>query len=349
MKPTTTHIAGSVYFPEVIGQPLAKRKLAFYLNGYKANGHLPNMLFIAPKGTGKTYLAKALGRQLTQKGSTKPKDFLEINCSSIKNLKQFINQIVVPHIHHREVTVLMDEASELPKDVEMAMLTILNPNKENSTTFSYEDYTIDFNFYRQTFIFATTEADKIFHALRDRLDRVDLQDYSLKELGEIIKLSLDDIEIDDSVLNEIASVLRGNARQAQKMANNITTYLAAKDSNTFTRMDWEQLKHNISIYPLGLSPKEIQILAFLSEVKSMSLTNLAAKTGLTRTCLQQDFEMYLQRHGLMSIDPHGRSLGMKGKDYLKGLMKSHGPKKVPSSFGYTALAASLGYAPFRGR
>jgi len=335
MKPT--------YFPDVIGQPLAKRKLSFYLNGYQSTGFLPNQVWIAPKGIGKTYLAKALGRCLHAKGTTTPKEFVEINCASIKNLKQFINQIVIPHINHKEVTVLMDEASELPRDVEMAMLTMLNPNKENATTFSYEDYVIDFNFYQQTFILCTTEADKIFHALRDRLDRIDLQDYTHKELGAIVQMSLEDVEIEneDELLLEIASVLRGNARQAQKMALNINTYLAAKGDKKFTRADWEVLKKHIVIYPLGLTSKEIQILAYLSEAKNMSLTNLAARTGLTRTCLQKDFEMYLQAHGLLSIDPNGRSLGVAGHTYLEDFAKSISDGGKPTT-DYVAMAQALG-------
>ena len=50
---------------------------------------------------------------------------------------------MIPHVHRQECTVLFDEASELPKDVTMAMLTMFNPNKDNRTTFSYEDYQLD--------------------------------------------------------------------------------------------------------------------------------------------------------------------------------------------------------------
>jgi predicted ATPase with chaperone activity len=45
------------YFPNVIGQESAKAKLGFRLDNYKASGILPNLLFIAPKGCGKTMLA----------------------------------------------------------------------------------------------------------------------------------------------------------------------------------------------------------------------------------------------------------------------------------------------------
>ena len=46
-------------FPEIIGQDAAKRKLAFFINGYKASKIIPHIMFVAPKGCGKTTLAKA--------------------------------------------------------------------------------------------------------------------------------------------------------------------------------------------------------------------------------------------------------------------------------------------------
>ena len=129
-------------FPDIVGQDRAKKKLAFFHRGYNASSIIPHLMFIAPKGCGKTTMAKAMAKQL--KGSDKPiKTFLEINCSTIKNLKQFFNQIVIPHVNQKECTILFDEASELPKDVTMALLTILNPNEENRTEFAFEDYVVN--------------------------------------------------------------------------------------------------------------------------------------------------------------------------------------------------------------
>ena len=96
------------------------------------------------------------------------------------------------------------------------MLTILNPNPENRTSFSYDEYTVDFDFRRQTFMFATSEPHRVFHALKDRLDRVDLEEYSYEELGEIVRINLPDVIFGKGLLGKIASVLRGNARAAQK-------------------------------------------------------------------------------------------------------------------------------------
>lgn len=307
-------------FPEIVGQDAAKRKLSFYINGYKASQLIPHIMFVAPKGCGKTMLAKALGRNLTEKGSkTKHKRFLEINCSTIKNVRQFFNQIIIPHVNQQECTILFDEASELPKDVSMALLTILNPNESNRTSFSFEDYVVDFDFSQQSFMFATTEAQQIFHALMDRCERVDLEEYKLSELAQIVGRTLKGASFEGDVLDDVATVLRGNARQAQKMANNMRVYLKSVRRKRFTKKDWANLKHHLGILPLGLSPIELQILNVLQESKECSLTKISAKTGLTKACVQRDFEIYLQKNSLMEITTAGRALTKKGLDYLKNL------------------------------
>jgi len=308
-------------FPAIVGQDIAKRKLNFHLDNYEASGVIPHLLFIAPKGCGKTTLAKAAGQNLVQQGSVMPKSFLEINCSTLKNVPQFINQVVVPHIHRKECTVLFDEASELPKSITMMLLTVLNPNPENRTTFSFEDYVMDFDFSEQSFMFATTEAHKMFHALIDRCDRIDMEEYTYEELGEIMQRNLESIELDceRDLLIEIAPVLRGNARAAQKMANNMKSFLKRKDEDKFIKKHWKELKHALGILPLGISRIELQILRALAEKKESSLTNLSAKTGLTVQCIRQDFELYIQKHNLMEINTGGRSLTSVGHKYLEDL------------------------------
>ena len=301
-------------FPDIIGQESAKRVLDFHIGGFKATSVMPHLMFVAPKGCGKTTMAKAVARTL--KGIDNAKRYFEINCSTIKNVKQFFNQLVIPLMQDRDATILFDEASEIPKDVSMAMLTILNPNSENMTSFSFEDYTVDFDFSRLSFMFATTETQSVFHALMDRLERVDLEEYSIEEMGQIVALNLD-IDIDPKTLQDIASVLRGNARAAQKMAHKIESYCSQKKVKRFNSTHWKELSRILNIFPLGLNVTEIQLLNILKDHKDCSLTNLSAKTGISKAAIQRDFEIYLQKHSLMEITTAGRNITAKGLDYLK--------------------------------
>ena len=265
-------------------------------------------------------IATALASLLKVRDTNKRK--IIFNCSQLRNLRQFWNEIVIPHIHDKDCTIIFDEASELPKDVAMALLTILNPNKDNRNTFAYEDYSVDFDFSRQTFMFATTEGQSIFHALMDRMERIDLQEYSVDELGKIVLLGLEDYVIEVDALAQVATVLRGNARAAQKMAGHIKTYLDGNGKTKFTVEDWKDLQKQKSILPLGLLEKELELLTILSRKKETRLTELAAITCLSKGSIQKDYEMFLMKQGLMEIAPAGRSLTTKGHKYLKDLRKA---------------------------
>jgi len=322
-------------FEGIVGQDNPKRAFDFYLNSYQATRVMPHIMLVAPKGQGKTRIARAVAKGLYQyddegqviwkpsktdanKLVPKRKSFLEINCSTLKNVKQFINGVVVPLIQDKDVTVFFDEASEIPHDISMALLTILEPNSTHRTQFSFDEYVCEFDFRRQSFIFATTESQKVFCALADRMERITLQEYSALDLANIIKLNLKDVTISDELLLEISSVLRGNARAAQKMSEKIKAYL--KGALLFRKEDWNNLKGILSITPLGLNPIEIQILRILqSRPEGTSLTALSAKTGMTAQQLRQDSELYLLKHSLLDIENTGRHISTLGQKYLDEL------------------------------
>jgi Holliday junction resolvasome RuvABC ATP-dependent DNA helicase subunit len=317
-------------FDGIIGQLAAKKKLEFFQDSYMSTRMVPNMIFVAPKGNGKTTLAREFAKGLVRfdehgkivfnDETNKParKTFVEVNCSTLKNVKQFINGLIVQHVQDKDVTVLFDEASEIPKDVEMALLTILNPNAENRTTFSQDEYVCDFDFRRQTFLFATSEVHSVFHALLDRLERIDLEEYTASELAKIVQKGAKEVKFEDDVLMDVATVLRGNARAAQKMAGHIMSYL--KGDLTFFKDDWEEICKIFNILPLGLNMLELNALRYLAGApQGTSLTALSAKTGMSRESLQKDVELYLQKHGLMEIGTTGRQITAKGLDYLKAL------------------------------
>ena len=113
---------------------------------------------------------------------------------------------------------------------QLTFLTILNPNKDNKNTFDYEGYHFEIDFKRVSFIFATTEPQDVFHALVDRLERIDLEDYTYDDLAQILQLNIDKIKFEGDILSRlIAPTLRGNARAAAKMATHIKNYCSNND------------------------------------------------------------------------------------------------------------------------
>ena len=312
---TTT---STTLFPTIIGQHPAKRKFEFYIKAFERTGIVPNIMLTAPKGAGKTMLARAFARNLIMPNTMQPKRYIELNCATIKNLRQFVEMIMIPYMQNEEATFLFDECHMLPKDVTMALLTITNPNKDNFNTFSYEGSDIDIDFKKLTFLFATTEPQDVFHALIDRMERIDLDDYSYDELGQILLLNTEKIRFSgDIVSKHIAPALRGNGRAAQKMATNIKAYVAANKTKTFKLSDWKELCRILDIMPHGLNKTELRYLRTLHREGTVRLYNLAAKLQMTRSAIQSDAETYLQKLNFIEATNNGRQLTIQAKEMFE--------------------------------
>src|SRR3990167_10076912 len=303
-------------FPNIVGQESVKRKLAFYLESFNTSGILPHLSITAPKGCGKTTLAKALAKNLKIDGVQKR--LLEINCASLGNLTQFWT-IVLDHLTNRDVTVLFDESSEIPRDITMALLTILNPNPDNRNDFTFDGNTVCFDFRKLSFLFCTSEPQKFYDPLLDRLTPVELEDYTVSQLSEIMRRKLKNIRVAAGLLEEIATTLRYNARQAELRGTDIHNYLLARNKTEFNGQDWRNIIGYLGILPLGLSEIELRIMKILRERPQTSLTQVASRLGFLRETVQKTFERYLLCHNLIEVRMRGRALTAKGTDYLKSL------------------------------
>ena len=304
-------------FPNIIGQYPTKRKFEFYIRAFERTGIVPNIMLTAPKGAGKTLMARAFARNLILPATIEPKRYIEINSATIKNLRQFVDMIMIPHMMNTEATFLFDECHMIPKDVTIALLTITNPNKENFNTFSYDGQDIEIDFRKLTFLFATTEPQEVFHALIDRMERIDLDDYSYEELGQILLLNTGSIKFSGDVVSKhIASTLRGNGRSAQKMASNIINYCAANNVRVFKKKDWDSLCNTLDIMPFGINKTELKYMRVLVKNGCTRLYNLAAKLQMTRAAIQSDAEIYLQKLNFIEVSTHGRQLTGDAKEML---------------------------------
>ena len=304
------------YFPDLVGQTSVKKKLSFYLDAFHKTGMCPFLNLIGAKGLGKTEFAKAFGKNLYNEDGDR-RAFLELNCSTIKNNEQFFEQIFLPIISDNEITVLFDEAHALPKDLTMAFLTIFNTEKSNQREFQFRENVFPFDFTKQTFLFATTESDKLFPPFKDRLTSADFEEYTRQDLSKIISSFCKEIEFDSNYLDKLASTTRGNARSSIKLARDLGDFCDTDNINYFGKKQFDSFIDILGINPLGISETEKNILDILKEHGSCSLQELSAKTGLSRTALQRDHEVYLLKKGLMKIDVK-RIITPVGKSLLRG-------------------------------
>ena len=282
-------------FEGLIGQDSLKTRLEFYSEAKSATGTIPFLMFNGAKGLGKTEFAKCFAKSLG-------KPMIEVNCSTIRNAEQFFEQVFIPAILDKDVTILFDEAHALPKDLVMSFLTIFNIEGAKTKRFEFGESSFLFEFERQTFLFATTELDKLFPPFRDRLTVVDFEPYKPSELAGIINKKIDWIDFKDGIMEEIAETVRGNARSAIKRALEISAYAEVHNKSTFDRNDWKELCGLVGIMPFGINNTELQVMRILKERGACTLQMLSAVTGMSRTAIQKDAEIFLLKQGFMRID-----------------------------------------------
>ena len=302
-------------FDNLIGQSEIKDQLGFYSKAFQKTGTVPFILLNGAKGLGKTEFLKAFSKTITNSDG-KPRPMLELNSSTIKNNIMFFEQIFLPIVQGNEVTLFFDECHALPNDLVMAFLSILNTERTPYKEFNWREYTFTFDFTKISMIFATTELDKLFPPLKDRLTVLDFKPYNQNELAAIIKGRLPDVEFEDGLVEEIATTTRGNARDAVKRAKQIELYCETNNSNLFLKDEWNDLRKVLSIKPLGLSNTEMQVLDILHTRGPSTLQTIAAVTGMSRTAIQKDAELYLLQRGLMKINGV-RELTRAGSDLIK--------------------------------
>ena len=302
-------------FDNLIGQSEIKDQLGFYSKAFQKTGTVPFILLNGAKGLGKTEFLKAFSKTITNSDG-KPRPMLELNSSTIKNNTMFFEQIFLPIVQGNEVTLFFDECHALPNDLVMAFLSILNTERTPYKEFNWREYTFTFDFTKISMIFATTELDKLFPPLKDRLTVLDFKPYNQNELAAIIKGRLPDVEFEDGLVEEIATTTRGNARDAVKRAKQIELYCETNNSNLFLKDEWNDLRKVLSIKPLGLSNTELQVLDILHTRGASTLQTIAAVTGMSRTAIQKDAELYLLQRGLMKINGV-RELTRAGSDLIK--------------------------------
>ena len=316
-------------FPDTVGQLEAKQRLGFYLDSYHKTRLMPTLLFSGQKGIGKSHFCVEVGKNLVEydeKGNVvykedgvtpKKKKWICINASSIKNFRWLMNSVLLPFVCGKPSSLMIDEASELKSEVAFNLLSLLNPNVHNRNTLVVDDYPIDIDFKLNTFLFCTTNPEKVLDSLKDRCERIDLTAYSLSDLATIIQKATPDVTYIEDVIEDIASTVRQNARKAIQVSGEIKTYL--NGGGKFGRSQWNDLKQILSIHPLGLRRTEIDILRILqNRGEGCSLNALVSKTGLSRTAIQLDYEMILLQFSLMEISGVRKITG-KGMEYLKNL------------------------------
>lgn len=298
---------------DLIGQNKVKSRLNFYARLHGAGYTVPAIMLNAAKGLGKTEFARQFHNTIKKDDEHK---FFEINCGTIRNADDFFEQVFIPNIAGRNITVLFDECHALPKDLTDVFLSAFNVEGVKKKQVSFGLNVVTFDFTKQVYMFATTELHKIFAPLKDRLSIIDFKQYTPEELGEMISSKFEWIKYDNGVLDAVVHTVGGNARSAIKMAVDIRNWCNVNSTHQVTNQAWNKIKKEFDIMPFGLVNVEVQILRALKKRGSCSLQMLSAITGMSRQAIQLEAENNLLRKGFMEIDGK-RKITNKGTKILE--------------------------------
>jgi len=174
MTPTTLdECVRPTTIDEVIGQSSAKKLVQSVIN----SGERRCLLFFGPPGTGKTTLARIVGRGL--QGPDFPADgepdVLEINAADFAaadGIRDLVRNTQSVPFQGKYRVIILDEAHQLSIT---AQNVLLKPFEERNSI--------------NVWIICTTDPEKLIPALRTRCTTIKLEPLSPKERVELIKIA----------------------------------------------------------------------------------------------------------------------------------------------------------------
>lgn len=300
-------------FEELIGQSHIKARLNFALKAKKVDRPIPAFLFIGGWGAGKTRFAKSFAAELDGQ------DFLEINCGGVKDIDAFIH-IFADRIQDQELTVLFDECHQLPNDLVTVLLTVLNTGGDPIRTVSCNGYEMEFDFSRQTFLFATTEPQKLFAPLKSRMEALTIESYTDAELQEIIDNNCPGIVLTDDTLKQLVESSRGTPRSCVQISEKVLDFCKINRKKIFGAKDLVSLRAEANVRLHGLEAMEVEILGLLKKNGPMMLKAIASTLNLSVPSVSLNYEQFLMKKGLIKIDGK-RMITPKGMQVLKEVAK----------------------------
>lgn len=289
---------------DYIGQSKVKDSLKIYIEAAKQrNDSLDHVLFYGPPGLGKTTLAGIIANEMGvhMKVTSGPAIEKPGEMAAILNNLQEGDLLFVDEIHR------------LNRQVE----EVLYP--------AMEDYAIDImigkgatarsirlDLPRFTLVGATTRAGLLSAPLRDRFGVIHrLEFYSVQELKLIIQHSaiILGVKIEEKGAVELAKRSRGTPRLANRILKRVRDFAQVKYDGVITEEIANIALDLMDVDKIGLDHIDRNILCtMIDKFKGgpVGLDTLAAAIGEDAGTIEDVYEPYLLKNGLINRTPRGR-------------------------------------------
>ena len=289
---------------DYIGQSKIKENLKVSITAAKQRGDaLDHVLFYGPPGLGKTTLAGIIANQMG----------VHMKVTSGPAIEKPGEMAAILNNLEEGDLLFVDEIHRLNRQVE----EVLYP--------AMEDYAIDImigkgasarsirlDLPKFTLVGATTRAGMLTAPLRDRFGVVNrLEFYTEQELQTIIMRSANvlDVEIDKKGALELARRSRGTPRLANRLLKRVRDFAQVKYDGVITEEVASYALDLLGVDRQGLDHVDRNILLTMIEKFQggpVGLDTLAASIGEDAGTIEDVYEPYLLKNGLIQRTPRGR-------------------------------------------
>ena len=306
---------------EYVGQENFKDNLRVFIHAAKNRDEpLDHILLYGPPGLGKTTLAYVIANEMGT-------NIRLINGPSIEKTGELA--AILSTMNEGDI-LFIDEIHRLPRVVEEILYEAMEDYKLTFLSGHDEDArNITIRLKPFTLVGATTKPGDLSSPLRDRFGIVNrLEYYTIDELEKIIKRTsrVFELPILDDAANLIALLSRGTPRIANRIYRRVRDFASYGNLEFIDEKLTNEALLRLRIDGLGLDEIDIRYLSALIKRFNggpVGLETLASTIGEEVRNLEEVYEPYLLKLGLINKTPRGRVATNKAYDHLKISLFDH--------------------------